>query len=318
MFSPDVWQNIKTLSEMDSKTTSQKVLKVAEELGELSGKAQPFDGLDGTHHRIVELEELLEEAVDGVLANLSIPLSLGCSPDDVMEMMAKKISKWANLQRSQAIMKDKIPYEIHVTVDKADQALFRQACTLLGVKPIILALQAGQDTIEDVMTSSTFMGNNQGAMVEMQRIVDGLQKHGLKVVRRKIETVPWHPKAPSLEFNNTRMPENCYFESHIAAIITDETIHAEVQRFCRKHGLHLSRNAFKTYQDGTYKLMMTYRAYEGTREDFERTLAKFVGSLSEMKDGKGNALNIDKVITEFSLFDSTVDHDADWLKANVK
>ena len=60
MFSPDVWQNIKTLSEMDSKTTSQKVLKVAEELGELSGKAQPFDGLDGTHHRIVELEELLE------------------------------------------------------------------------------------------------------------------------------------------------------------------------------------------------------------------------------------------------------------------
>lgn len=67
-----------------------------------------------------------------------------------------------------------------------------------------------------------------------------------------------------------------------------------------------------------YKFMMIYCVYEGMWEDFECIFVKFVDFFLEMKDGKGNVFNIDKVIIEFLFFDFIVDYDVDWLKVNVK
>jgi len=44
--------------------------------------------------------------------------------------------------------------------------------------------------MKDLMTSSTFMGDNISAYNEMKRISDGLLAAGFEILREKIETVP--------------------------------------------------------------------------------------------------------------------------------
>lgn len=311
-----IWSQLKILSAQDTKTVSGCVLKVFEEGGELSGAAQPFDGLDGSHHKLATRRDVLEECVDGILANLSIVCKLGFDQADFEDMMSQKMAKWATKQRSQAVMKQEIPYEIHVTVTQADLTLFRQTCAQLNVKPIILDLQNAQQVVQDVMTSSVVMGNNNNARTEMERVRNGLVAAGLTVVREKIETVPWHPAAPSEEYGQMNMPADCYFESHIAVLITHESLKSQVQALCAERGLHLSRNAMKRYENGSYRQMITYRAYDGTRESFLKNLESHVDALRQVPSTDG-PLDIDKVITEFSLFDSRVHHDRSWLQASA-
>jgi hypothetical protein len=309
-----IWTQLKILSAQDTKTVSGCVLKVFEEGGELSGAAQPFDGLDGSHHRLASRRDVLEECVDGILANLSIVCKLGFDQADFDDMMSQKMAKWATKQRSQAVMQQSIPYEIHVTVTHADLDAFRKACVQLNVKPIILDLQNAQQVVQDVMTSSVVMGNNNTARIEMERISEGLTAAGFTVVREKIETVPWHPAAPSEEYGQSEMPKDCYFESHIAVLITDDAVKSHVQSLCAERNLHLSRNAMKRYENGSYRQMITYRAYTGTREHFLQVLQSHVDALRLIQTTEG-PLDIDKVITEFSLFDSRVHHDRSWLQA---
>lgn len=53
-----------------------------------------------------------------------------------------------------------------------------------------------EGSLKDVMTSSKHFGDNRSAYEEANRIANKLTSFGYKVVRKKIETVPWHPAAP--------------------------------------------------------------------------------------------------------------------------
>lgn len=307
------WDQIQTLSLHDKKNVSSCAHKVAEECGELSSAVQALDGLDGAHDKIASRHHVLEECVDGILANLSIVCKMGFDPSDFDDMMSQKIAKWATKQRSQAVMHNEIPYEIHITVTNPDITNFKHACAVLGVKPIVLDLQTENKDIQDVMTSSVVMGNNQSAINEMERVRDGLIAAGFHVVRSKIETVPWHPAAPSHEYLQYEMPKDCYFESHIAVLIPDKETQLKISALCVERHLHLSKNAMKRYEDGSYRQMITYRAYSGTREQFHTILETHVSALRQIQTSNGDPLYLDKVITEFSLYDSKVHHDQVWI-----
>jgi hypothetical protein len=67
------------------------------------------------------------------------------------------------------------------------------------------------------MTSSKHFGDNRSAYDESLRIVNELKDYGYKVVRSKIESVPWHPAAP--RYITGEVIPNCYFESHIGIVI---------------------------------------------------------------------------------------------------
>ena len=127
---------------------------------------------------------------------------------------------------------------------------FKKSCKDIGVKPIVLDLEnSGESVMKDVMTSSHIVGNNTSAYKECARIVKQLEWKGFKVVRKKIETVPWHPAAPSE--NTDKMPEDCYFEAHIGCIITNEGKET-LQRLAGRLDSHLSRNFFKKLEDGKF------------------------------------------------------------------
>lgn len=302
---------VRHLSTQDRKTLSQKALKTCEEVGELAKVVLPLDNAYATTHRFTERESVLEEAVDTILCALSVAYHLEFTDEEVEEMMALKSEKWALLQSKEKDIKYPLPYEIHLTVmlegeQTVDQ--FRSSCANLGVKPIVLDLQGkdGETTMVDVMTSSKYFGDNYGAYMAARDLAMKLRDWRYVVVRTKIETVPWHPAAP---VDNQPMPPNCYFESHIPITLPESertALHASLVQM-DFGDLHLSRNVFKRETDGSVVVMATLRRNDVNRAQFSQRLDTILHALSQH-------WNIGKVITEFSVYDTKVSHDASWIK----
>jgi NTP pyrophosphatase (non-canonical NTP hydrolase) len=343
----DLQEYIKALSLKDKKNLSQKLGKVMEESGELARVVLPYDNADGTTHRFVEKEKVLEESVDVILTAISMAYELGFSHDDIEEMMWMKAEKWHGIQAKEEKVEYPIPYEIHVTVDLdnyikrlkrleseyesgknikpghsalcpyvstlteediKEQAIldFKNTCNKIGVKPIVLDLENdGKSVMKDVMTSSHLIGNNTASYEECTRIARELRKDDFFVVRQKIETIPWHPAAPV----NTgdKMPEDCYFEAHVGCVIFEHE-EAKLSRVIDDLGVHVSRNFFKKKDDGRFVKMITMRKYNGLYDDFTFELEKLKSRLS------ANNIDFEKVITEFSIYDTKISHDFRWLE----
>jgi hypothetical protein len=262
-------------------------------VGELAKVVLPFEGAFATTHRFVDRRRILEEAVDTILCARSIAYQIGFDDAEIEDMVIHKMRKWAELQARERKANYPVPYEFHVTVRTKEIERFKATCAAVGVKPIVLDLQNqdGESVMHDVMTSSTFIGDNPGALHEMERIAVGLTEANFEVTRKKIETVPWHPAAPDVSAvgEAPEMPKDCYFETHFGVICTPVR-RGELQRIAKQLDAHLSRNIFK-------KLAT---AFKKRVDDIDATL-------------KEMGFDVDKVIVEFSVYDTKVHHDASWL-----
>ncbi len=303
---------IRTLTKTDKKTLSQKTLKLAEEVGELAKVILPFENAFATTHRFVDRAKILEELADCYLVHRSILEDLNFSDEEFEQMVGHKMKYWADLQAREGRAKYPVPFEIHVTVDAGSGIEdFKVACTEARVKPILLDLHLrGGGAMQDLMTSSVFMGNNREAFEEMRRISTFLSTRGFKVLREKIETIPWHPAAPSRTHHNPHMPPNCYFECHFNVLCT-ESREADLDAIAKRHNAHKSRNAWKRYEDGTYTIMVTYRDYKMLYEEFRAAIDALKATLV------GEGFQVEKEIVEFSVYDTRVSHDAAWLLADA-
>jgi NTP pyrophosphatase (non-canonical NTP hydrolase) len=325
---------IKDLSIKDKKTLSQKGLKLVEEVGELARAILPYDSAPGTNHRFSDREQILEEIVDVYLTNISIAHSLGFTDEEMTDMLHRKSKKWAELQIKEESATFPLPFEIHITVD-LEKLLetnftidhFREDCKSIEVKPIVLDLEMKEGSIKDVMTSSKHFGYNRSAYEEANRIANELTSFGYKVVRKKIETVPWHPAAPTFNTGEP-IPNGCYFESHIGVVISPEEkpyleglveelnagFFSPSRGFSRPSQIELggtcklSQNFFKKSKDGSkFVNMLTYRDNMTCKEDFERDVELIKFLLNEDKFG------FEKVEVEYALYDTNVNHDAKWI-----
>jgi NTP pyrophosphatase (non-canonical NTP hydrolase) len=316
---------IRNLSIQDKKTLSQKALKTCEEVGELAKAILPFDSAPGTNHRFVDRDKILEEIADVYLTNISIAYSLGFTDEEIEDMIQKKSVKWQEIQAKEDNASFPLPFEIHITVDmsKIGNKIkfvedFKKQCQYLGVKPIVIELQLENGTLEDVMTSSKHFGDNRSAYEESERIANELTKIGYRVVRKKIETVPWHSAAPIID-GILPIPNDCYFESHIGVVITPDE-KQELDSFVE--GLNtgiedtgsggvakLSQNFFKKSKDGSkFVNMITYRnnlcGYETFKDEVELIKESLVSS----------GFNYEKVEVEYAIYDTNITHDDVWLK----
>jgi len=310
---------IKDLSIKDKKTLSQKTLKLVEEVGELARVILPYDSAHGTNHRFTDRDAILEELVDVYLTNISISHSLGFTDEEFNDMLVKKSEKWGSLQAKEEQATFPLPFEIHVTVD-LDENLdgFKEDCSIVGVKPIVIDLEINDGSIlKDVMTSSKFFGDNRGAYEESERIVKELRDRGYKVVRNKIESVPWHPAAPVIS-RGEAIPNGCYFESHIGVTIYPEQ-KEDLQTFIRStltngHLIELSgtaklsQNFFKKSNDGSkFVNMLTYRSNMCGRPKFTLEVEGIKHLLKE------EGFDFEKVEVEYAVYDTNVTHDAKWI-----
>jgi len=303
---------IKELSKSDKKALSQKTLKAVEELGELSKAVLPYEHAWGTTHRFIDHKKIIEEISDTILCLLSIGYEIGMTDEDLNQMLLDKSKIWSQKQIESGITQKDLPYEIHITIENGEVEKFKEVCNKIGVKPLLLHLHMKQDIANDLQTSSVCLGNNKSAYLESMRIKDELTKNGFQVIRVKIETVPWHPAAPN-KTNNYDMPENCYFETHMAVklnlvdVLQNENPLIQIlKETAAYHNARLSRNAFKI-DDNHMIMMVTYRNYDGLYENF----------LAE-KDFLFNQLltkgfEVEKSIVEFSIYDTKISHDNKWI-----
>ena len=313
---------IKDLSIKDKKTLSQKALKLVEEIGELARVVLPYDSAHGTNHRFTDKDAILEELVDIYLTNISISHSLGFTDEEFNDILVKKTEKWGSLQAKEEEATFPLPFEIHVTVE-ANSFLesiseFKEDCKDIGVKPIVIDLEINDGSIlKDVMTSSKFFGDNRTAYEESERIVKSLRDKGYKVVRNKIESVPWHPAAPVMSRGEV-IPNGCYFESHIGVTIYPDQ-KEDLETFIRStltngHLIELSgtaklsQNFFKKSNDGSrFVNMLTYRSNMCGRPKFELEVKGIQQLLKE------EGFDFEKVEVEYAVYDTNVTHDAKWI-----
>jgi len=303
--------HIKLLTKLDTKTVGQRVMKLFEEGGELAKVVMPYENVSSTRHRFVEKQRILEEVIDTLLVSYSIAYHMDFTDEEVEDMFKQKLLKWNNILAKEEKTSGKpVPYEIHVTVqiDSAQIEDFKKSCSAIGVKPIVLSLQTTQSihVMQDVMTSSVFLGDNTSVYNETVRIANELTERGFTVVRKKIETVPWHPAAPTLPGDT--MPKNCYFESHVA-VRTSVEKQDLLRRIADANDAHMSKNLFKIIDENNFVQMMTVRWYDGIYSDFDSTIDKFIEELKQY------GFELDKKIVEFSVYDTRVSHDTAWLVA---
>jgi NTP pyrophosphatase (non-canonical NTP hydrolase) len=310
-----IFKYIAKLSGSDKKTLSQKALKTAEEVGELAKVVLPFDNAASTTHRFIARERILEEVADVMLCALSVAYDTGFTDDEISAMMMRKARYWDELQQRETKVSYPLPYEIHITVAAGsggvDMDRFKTACVDAGVKPILLDLhnRSGNVVMMDSQTSGVHMGDNKSALAECERISTVMRQHGFHPLREKIETVPWHPAAPQGTHANPVMPKDSYFEAHLNIVVSEDNV-GIVRDLVTKADGHLSRNAFKRISDTEYTLMATLRRYTGTHEEFKAEAEALKANLNQA------GFDVPKVIVEFSIYDTKIAHDANWLEAD--
>jgi hypothetical protein len=324
-------------------------------MGELARIILPYDSAHGTNHRFTDREALLEEVVDIHLSNISIAYSLGFTDEEFNDMLIRKSQKWSQLQANEEKAEFPLPFEIHVTVDFdelftnewsnkiqkegvikypisdrkkqrkewSDKILdkFKDTCARIGVKPIVIDLEINDGSIiKDVMTSSKHFGDNRTAYEESKRICRELELHGFKVLRNKIESVPWHPAAPVIS-TGKEIPNGCYFEAHIGVTIYPGQ-KTELNDFVKStltdgHLIELSgtaklsQNFFKKSKDGSkFVNMLTYRSNMCGSPKFKLEVEGIKHLLVE------EGFEFEKVEVEYAVYDTNVTHDAKWITGN--
>lgn len=201
-----------------------------------------------------------------------------------------------------------LPFEVHVTVRSPDIAAFREFCSGIGVKPIVLDLQdrEGTSVLTDVMTSSKITGTDRDAYNHATTVATCLRIAGFEVVRQKIESVPWHPNAPK-RGESRPMPSGSYFESHLAVTTTADRLD-DLAAVAKATGCHRSRNVFK--RDGnTLVVMLTRRVLDGSHEEFSADVDRIASEI------RSAGFEVGKVEIEFAVWDSKVEHDKAWTSA---
>jgi len=126
-----------------------------------------------------------------------------------------------------------------------------------------------------------------------------------------VETVPWHPAAPSATHTNPTMPKDCYFEAHFN-IVVDKDEAGRLRSLEGRYGFHLSRNAFKKVSDTEFVMMATKRNYEGTYEQFKKECDWLVEEM------EGDGFTVPKTINEFSVYDTNINHDEEWIGEDAR
>jgi len=312
----DLLDYIQTLSLRDKKSLAEKALKVSEEQGELAKAVLPYVSAYATNHRFVDKYKILEEVADTILASISIAYDLGFTHEDIEGMLEEKSKYWQELQDKEDAAQFPLPYEIHLTVELPDKKEeieqyieeFKIACAKAGVKPIMLDLQNNDISVmKDLMTSSKHYGDNSSVYKEVQRIKYVLSGDGFIAVRQKIESVPWHPGSPRKV--GDKMPDGCYFESHLAIEMDgSQRKENQLRNLISYKGGHLSKNIFKKITEGKYIQMVTFREYDTYKNAFEENIKNTISQF------KSNGFEIPKHEVEFCIYDTKNNHDYLWLK----
>lgn len=185
-------------------------------------------------------------------------------------------------------------FEVHVTVKSKNIEQFKEDCSSINVKPIVINMENVNE--QQVMTSSKHRSDNY--IVICDSIKNQLISKGYNIERIKVE------KNPSEVKDN----EHIYFESHLRVSFDDkEQNKILLSQILKKHNVHLSRNMFKKHKDKCF-YMCTLRNKNTNITSFRNQIEKVKNEISLNK-----LFEIDKIEVEECIFDSNESLDNNWL-----
>lgn len=296
---------------LDKKDFLATYAKVGEENGELAKEILSYLNEPTNLHRYSTKKNILEECVDSILTVYSLALKVGATPDDIEEMMGLKLSKWSTILTNEGRLKniETIPFEYHCTFAESNFSYddLKIICAKYGAKFIELELELQDKSIVyEYMTSSIYYGKNSDAIQMCEDLATNLEKEGLIVIRKKVETVAWHPQAPQAYPTELKAG---YFEAHIEIPIIKDNMpfyYVGLKRCSQEFNAVFSRNVAKQ-SDEHYIQMATIREYRTNRTAFEKKVNEYIDELNKMK------LNVSVPLLEYCLYDTNPELDNKWI-----
>lgn len=195
-------------------------------------------------------------------------------------------------------------FEIHISVDPTKIADLRLFCIKENIKPILACSKTGTNK-NQLMISKWTNGNYIKAFQIMHDISEKLNKNNITVVRSKIEAMQSNNDIPQDE-NNIFTDEYFYFEYHMKYIVKNSDEYDMLEKYVNMFGGAVSFNAFKENINALVTLRIA-----GTRGLNKATKMKneFIDKL------KNHDFNFTcEIQREFSVYDSNVKYDDEWLK----
>jgi hypothetical protein len=193
-----------------------------------------------------------------------------------------------------------IPFEIHITtVPLAEAQLepFVALCRQHGGKPLLIELARGEHAQQPMFSKVVYAAGLPEALAATASYGYHLQREGFPATRLKLE-VPAHCAA--LLAGKVDRPTTPYFEWHGKIVIERAEALAAL---CRRHGVHLSRNALKG-EGGTR--FVTLREF-GPQRAFGERVDVLVRALGAGGWPVANAQ------AEYCVFDTNTSLDKGWL-----
>jgi hypothetical protein len=200
-------------------------------------------------------------------------------------------------------------FESHLTTEAADlpqRQRFQALCRQRGVKCVLIELPAGAVRSQP-MTACYHHGAIAAVLDEVTALCQALRAEGFPLTRVKLEAVATNDGVPDSDEDAARFPPGNYFEFHVKLLLPAAADLETLEVCCARHGARLSRNAFKTEQDGRSERFVTLRLYGvGRRSAFAR-----LDALEHDLAAAGYAIvNRQR---EYTIFDSAEHLDAGWI-----
>lgn len=199
-------------------------------------------------------------------------------------------------------------FEIHITAHAQHAERMAAFAAEHGVKFIHIVLDRGEYVSQPMLT---FTGH--GALAEqhatVQRRQHELRTAGIHPCRSKIEAAPWCVGVPQSDEQAESEPSGRYFEHHVKLLLAGAGVAdlLALTDVVAPHGARLSRNARRTFGDGTQERFVTQRCHGVGLASAKRQLDELVETL---RTAGHEPRTVER---EYVVFDSDLRHDRGWL-----
>jgi inosine/xanthosine triphosphate pyrophosphatase family protein len=217
-------------------------------------------------------------------------------------------------------------FEVHVTVETPEvpgaMLRFEEHCADLSqfgfpipVKPVLIENASGEVPTQ-MMTSSYHRGTLSDVHLQSFRLSQALVRAGYVVSRTKIEALLSSRGVPVTDTEAQRLSPENYFEFHIKLRLPGDCPLEPLRMLAERHGARLSRNALsKSVQTSSagevveswQRRFVNLRLYQVGRDT---ALERFQACVEDLEQ---SGYAIEKLIREYSVYDSNVALDRGWI-----
>ncbi|MFD6950670.1 hypothetical protein A6A08_14160 [Nocardiopsis sp. TSRI0078] len=212
-------------------------------------------------------------------------------------------------------------FETHLTLDAPTPGRVAEAAEWArenGLKFTHIELDRGESPSQPMVTYHG-RGTLEGELAVARRWAARLDEAGFAVTRTKIEVPREADGVPASREAAERLPESCYFETHVKLLLPPGADLAALSAIVEPHRARLSRNARRAREDGFQERFVTQRCSRaGHREAsrLERHLFRALetsGVRFEHRHGPwSRVLSVER---EFVVHDTALSVDAGWMDA---